>query len=80
MTSRAELHDILNMLPERELDHAKRVLSALPEDPVLRALMAAPIDDEPLSEEDLRAIEEADESIRTDGTISTAELRRRLGL
>lgn len=80
MTNRAELHDIIDMLPESELGSAQRILQALPEDPVLRALLAAPIDDESVTGEDRRAFDEARESIRAHGTVSTAELRRRLGL
>ena len=39
--------------------------------------MAAPEDDEPLTEEDLTAIKEAEASIQREGTISLAEWRRR---
>ena len=49
-------------------------------DPVLRSLMAAPVDDEPLTPEDEAAIAEAHEDIRAGRVITTAELRRRLGL
>ena len=80
MTSRDQLHEIVDMLPESDLASAQRLLQALPEDPVLRALLAAPLDDEPVTDEDRCAIEEAEASILTHGTISTAELRRRLGL
>ncbi len=80
MTSRAELQTILNMLPECELDHAKRILSALPEDPVLRALMAAPIDDEPVPEYERAILDKARESLGAEGGLSTAELLAQLGL
>ena len=80
MTSRAELHHIIDMLPNSELARAKRLLGAIPDDPVLRALITAPIDDEPVTDEDRRAIDEARKSLRTHGGISAAELRRRLGL
>jgi hypothetical protein len=74
------LHEIIDMLPESELAGVERLLQALPVDPVVRALLTAEDDDEPMSDEDRRAIEAADESIRKNGTISTPELRRRLDL
>ena len=80
MTSRAELHDIVDMLPDSDLESAQRLLRVLPDDPVLRALLTAPLDDEPVTDEDRQAIGEAEDSIRTHGTISTGELRSRLGL
>jgi len=49
-------------------------------DPVLRALMSAPLDDEPLTPEDEDALAESAEDIRASRVSSTAELRRRLGL
>ena len=49
-------------------------------DPVLRALLAAPVDDEPLTPEDEAALVAAYEDIRAGRVMTTAELRRRLGL
>jgi hypothetical protein len=52
-----------------------------PDDPVLRALANAPVDDEPTTEEDLRAIAEADASLAAgEPTYTTEELLRELGL
>ena len=45
-----------------------------------RALAAAPLEDEPISEEEERAVEEARRAIARGAVISDAELRRRLGL
>ncbi len=49
-------------------------------DPVSLSLLNAPVDDEPLTEEDLKAIAEADEDIRRGDVMTTDELKRRLGL
>ena len=62
------------MLPESELAPAQRLLQALPEDPVLRALLAAPLDDEPVPEWEREILDKARESLRAEGGISTAEL------
>ena len=80
MTSRAELHDIIDVLPESELASAQRLLQALPEDLVLRALLAAPLDDEPVPEWEREMLDKTRESLRAEGGISTAELLQQLGL
>jgi len=49
-------------------------------DPVTLSLLNAPVDDEPLTEEDVKALEEADEDIRRGDVMTTEELKRRLGL
>jgi hypothetical protein len=58
MIARDDLHTILDSIPEDRLDAAREALAALA-DPVLLALLNAPEDDEPLTEEDLQALEEA---------------------
>jgi hypothetical protein len=57
MIARDDLHTILDSIPEDRLDAAREALAALA-DPVLLALLSAPEDDEPLTEEDLQAIAE----------------------
>ena len=65
-----DLHQLVDALPEREVYAARRFLEELrdaargasrgaPDDPVLRAFMDAPEDDEPLTAEDAAAIAEA---------------------
>lgn len=48
-------------------------------DPLLRAFAAAPIDDEPLTETERRAIEAAYEDMEAGGTSTLAEVVARLG-
>ena len=66
MVVREKLHRLVDELPDDELRAAERYLEYLRDtagDRVLRALQNAPIDDEPLTEQDLEAISEADEAI-----------------
>ncbi len=57
MENRKELHALVDELPEAELPEAKRFLESL-RDPLRAVLDAAPIDDEPTTDEDLAAIQE----------------------
>ena len=60
MTTRAELHHLVEQLPEGTLDNARRDLVAYvaQEDPVLKSMLDAREDDEPTSpEEDASAAE-----------------------
>jgi hypothetical protein len=62
MTVKEELHRLVEELPECELHAAKRFLEylgAVALDPVLRAFLKAPEDDEPVTEEEEAAIAEA---------------------
>jgi hypothetical protein len=62
MAVKEELHRLVEELPECELHTAKRFLvylRAVSTDPVLRAFLEAPEDDEPVTAEEETAIEEA---------------------
>ena len=61
MTIKDELHRLVDELPQKELHGAKRFLEYLRNmgDPVLRALMEAPEDDEPTTPEEDEGAEEA---------------------
>ena len=56
--TKAELHDLVESLPEESLD-AAAILLRRAQDPVLAKLEAAPYDDEPLRDDDRRAVLEA---------------------
>jgi len=80
MTVRQRLHILVEDLPEKEVHAALRFLEYLhssEDDPILSALNAAPPDDEPVTEEDLAALEEAWEDVRQGRVISHKEVRRR---
>ena len=78
--TKEHLHSLVEQLPEGELHTALRFLEYLRDtgDPVLRAFMNAPEDDEPLTDEDRAAIEEAKEDLAAGRVMSHEELRRRL--
>jgi len=80
---RDDLHALVDQLSEEELDAARLFLEYLRGgrcDPVLLALATAPWDDEPETEEERAAVAQARASVAAGRTISTEELRRRLGL
>lgn len=81
MTDRERLHELVEHLPEPEVHAALRFVEYLrhsEDDPVLAALRDAPPDDEPLTEEDVVALEEAYEDLAQGRVVSHAEARRRL--
>jgi hypothetical protein len=57
--TKAELHDLVDRLPDDSLEPVA-VLLQRAQDPVVAVLDAAPYDDEPLTEDDRRAVEEAE--------------------
>lgn len=81
--SKAELYDLVDALPESEAPVAKKFLEFLISksgDPLVQALLKAQIDDEPLTEEDLRDLEEAEKAI-TEGKVKPwEEVKKELGL
>ncbi|MYC28602.1 MAG: hypothetical protein F4X65_00720 [Chloroflexi bacterium] len=83
MVTREELHNIIDFLPDSVLAAGGQVFLDFlkKEDPVLFALLTAPQDDEPETEEERAAVEEAYESIaRGERMIPDAELAKELGL
>ena len=57
--ARTLLHDLVERLPQDVLEQAGRVLIALVDDPLYRTFLAAPLDDEPITEADIEALEAA---------------------
>ena len=84
MTARAQLHGLVDTLPEDALDSAGRMLAGLAApplaDPVASALAKAPMDDEPVTPAYAEAIAEGERDAKEGRVISAAELRKRLGL
>lgn len=81
MTTREELHRLVDALPESEWHSARRFLEYLRDrgsDPLLRALAEAPIDDEPETPEEAAAVQEAREAAARGEVVSHEEARRRL--
>jgi hypothetical protein len=74
---RDTLHRLVDEFPESELAVAERFLNYLraTADPVLRALLEAPLDDEPETDEERRAVHEAREELAR-GEVRTLEVLR----
>jgi hypothetical protein len=82
MTTRDRLHRLIDELPESELTAAERFLYYLraTADPVLRALLEAPPDNEPETEKERQAVQEAREELARGEVRTLEEVRRELGL
>lgn len=81
MEDRHALHTLVDELPEPELAAAKRFLEYLrqqPSDSLRLALDAAPLDDEPVTEDDLAAIREGFSDQARGETLSHEEVKRLL--
>jgi len=74
-------HELIDQLPSRQLSAVVGLLEAIL-DPVSRKLAAAPIDDEPETEEERRAAEQSKEWLRQRGGkgIPHEEVLRDFGL
>ena len=78
---RSQLHALVDALPDSALLEARRLLRALGEvDPVVRAALLAPLDDEPFTEEDRRAVEAAEAGFQHGEWVTNEEMKRELGL
>jgi hypothetical protein len=78
---RQQAHQLLDQLDPSQFDAVVRLLEVMT-DPVTRALANAPIDDEPVTEEEESAVAEAREWLLRNGGkgIPHEEAMRRLGL
>ncbi|GEM_PF-316540 len=82
MTIKEELHRLIDELPEREARVARPFLEYLRNvgsDPLLKALMQAPEDDEPETDEERVAVQEARDQLARGEAIADDEVWRRLG-
>ena len=81
MTDKTTLHQLIEELPESELLAAERFLAYLRDmaDPVRRALLTAPWDDEPETDEERQTVQDAREELARGDTIPDADLWKRLG-
>lgn len=82
MPTRDSLHRLIDALPESELAAAERFLRYLraTTDPVLRGLLDAPLDDEPETEEERQAVQEARDELVQGMVRMREEVRRELGV
>jgi hypothetical protein len=75
MTARERLQQIVDTLPESEAEQILRAVELWRDDPVARALAAAPFDDEPETSEERAAVAEARAAVRDGDVVSLAEVR-----
>ena len=81
-TTKDRLHQIVDDLPEGEI--AETAIALLDElnrygaDPLARKLLSAPIDDEPETDEERAAVQEARDELARGEAVSAEEAKRRL--
>ncbi len=75
---RQQAHAYLDHLPAAQVSAVRGLLESML-DPVSRALANAPIDDEPVTEEEERAVAEARESLKRNGGVSFEQVVAELG-
>ena len=80
--AKERLYRLVDQIPDGEVHTAERFLEYLAssDDPVLRALMSAPEDDEPLSDADREALEEGRRARAAGDVVTDEELRAELGI
>lgn len=78
MVTKADLRKIVDELDETAVIAAGRILERLRGDPVLAAVEAAPYADEPLTDEDIEAIERAREDRAAGRSYTLEEVRAEL--
>jgi hypothetical protein len=76
------LYRLVDGLPDGAVDTAEYFLESLStsDDPVVRALMNAPIDDEPVTQEEEEAVRESWEDHKAGRVQSLDEIEKELGL
>lgn len=79
-TARTRLRELVESLPDRELESASRYLecSRSTSDRVLRAFLGAPIDNEPVAEDEREVIQEAREELARGERIPWQVARQKL--
>ncbi|MDP2996677.1 MAG: hypothetical protein Q8N47_04255 [Bryobacterales bacterium] len=80
MPATTQLHQLLDQVPDSDLPTVQRIIAALAGDPALYSLLTAPYDDEPETEDERRAVQEAAACIERGQGITTEQLNRELGL
>lgn len=81
-TRRERLHRLVDDMHESELETVEVFVDFVHErgDPVLRALMHAPIDDEPVTDEERAAVQEGLDAIEAGDVYTLEEVEKEFGL
>lgn len=81
MTSKEKLRETVEGFSEEEAEGALRLLRASREDPLMRRLDNAPLEDEEISEEEEAAVQEARDELTSGArTIPHEQIKREFGL
>ncbi len=72
-------HELVDRLDTGQLNAVVRLLEVMT-DPLARAIANAPIEDEPISEEEIRAVEASKDWLKTHDGIPNAEVLAEFGL
>ena len=80
MSHKQQAHELLDRLAPDQLAAVVNLLQVMTLDPVARAIANAPIDDEPESEQERRAVAEADEWLKQNRPIPFEEVLADFGL
>lgn len=76
---RQQAHVLVNLLPEEKLDAVVHLLQAMT-DPVARAIAHAPVDEEPLTAEEIKALDESREWLKHNEGIPHDQVLAELGI
>lgn len=80
MTTKERLHELVDELSDQEAEAALMIVERRRDDPMLRALAAAPLDDEPSTAEEDASAADALAAYRRGDSVSSDELRAELDL
>ena len=76
---RQQAHALLDLLPKEKLTAVVHLLQVM-SDPVARSLANAPIDDEPITAEEIKALDEAREWLKHNEGIPHEQVLAELGI
>lgn len=79
MTTKERLHQVVDSLSEQEAAETLDYIASRGRDSLARRLDAAPLDDEPLTAEDLDAMREMREDAAAGRLVSLDDIRQELG-
>jgi hypothetical protein len=78
--NRDALHDLIDRSSQDKLPAARRFLQYLATSPAYRAALAAPLDDEPVTEADATSIATARDEVRAGKVVSHDDILSEFGL
>lgn len=75
MTAKEQLRDVVDALSEDEASDSLRYIQVRRVDPTLAAFLAAPLDDEPVTDEEERAVAESRKEYRRGEAVPLDQVR-----